>query len=105
MDNSQAPMLSNIIFGAIVHAAWKSMSKRSLANGTMDYLVEEGAILKIPFIITVIEFADDCVLFAESENELQQMVNIFHVLTARGQEISINKTRLWLCKERAQLFC
>jgi hypothetical protein len=31
------------------------------------------------FIITDIEFADDCVLFAESEKELQQMENIMHM--------------------------
>jgi len=49
----------------------------------------------ITFTETDIQFTDDCVLLTESENDLQQMLNHFHVMaTAYGQEISILITKI-----------
>jgi len=53
----------------------------------MECLWEKRATKNSPsFIMSDIEFADDCVLFAESENDLQQMVNHIHVKATAAQE-------------------
>ena len=40
-------------------------------------------------------YADDCIIFARSEESLQRMLNVFHrICTAFGMEISIAKTKV-----------
>ena len=95
-----SPMLFNIMFGAIVHAARTKYEQEGLG---VQLWQQDGVISgrrrgidnASAFIITDVEFADDCVLLAESEEDLQQMVNLFHIIaTAFGQEISIKKTKI-----------
>jgi hypothetical protein len=95
-----SPMLFNVMLGAIVHAARTKYEQAGLGvqilqNDGMLHGRRRGSTDSPTFIITDIEFADDCVLFAESESDLQQMVNHFHIIaTAYGQEISIRKTKI-----------
>ena len=68
-----SPMLFNIMFGAIVHAArtkyeQEGLGVQVLQNDGVFYGRRRGIENSPTFVISDIEYADDCVLLAESEN-------------------------------------
>jgi hypothetical protein len=99
-----SPMLFNIFFGAIMHAARKEFDANKLGVETVvkmrGRILTPRAIAVTNFhkrskVVSDIGFADDCVLCASSAEDLQRMVNILHrIARAFGQTISITKTKI-----------
>jgi hypothetical protein len=98
-----APLLFNIFFGAIIQAFHRECEKSTIALGvnfgydlcknTLDCFSANRNTKYIRLL--EILFADDCELFAESEQALQIMVEIFdRVCSAFAQELSIKKTQV-----------
>jgi hypothetical protein len=113
-----APLLFNIFFGAIINAFhaecfklkelelglkfnvdWRNnfvlnqfVNKR-IRNNKTPRKTPPGPPEAVSMRLMEILFADDCELFAESEEALQLMVDIFvRVASAFGQEVSVKKT-------------
>jgi hypothetical protein len=98
-----APLLFNIFFGAIINAFHNECQKVSTVLGVQfgfDFSKKSFECFianKHTTFTQLMEilFADDCELFAESEEALNIMVNIFdRVAMVFAQELSIPKTKV-----------
>jgi hypothetical protein len=119
-----APLLFNIFFGAIIHAFHGECNKETniklglnfnvnwrnnfVLNKFVDQRIRKQSILHRPPPESVthlmeILFADDCELFAESEEALQKMVDVFvKVSSAFAQEVSVKKTKVLVVQKCLQ---
>jgi hypothetical protein len=99
-----SPILFNIFFGAIMHAARKEWAAQGLGIQlvnrpygkilTKRKHAKESARIILKWL-TDIGFADDCVICARTPDELQKMLDIFHkIVTAFGLVISTDKTKV-----------
>jgi hypothetical protein len=110
-----SPTLFNIFFGEIIRQMKMEFQTAGLqgariqfrrtgvaVNGggrfrTNDRDIERATIFEVLF-------ADDLVLYAASEAELQQMLDIFHRLVTKfGQEVSITKTKVLIVQRRGAM--
>jgi hypothetical protein len=114
-----APLLFNIFFGAIINAFHKECEKENRLdlglkfdgnwqnNFVMNKFIKQRQSSRnrrgggvnhtsaFSFKLFEILFADDCELFAESEEALQMMINIFvRIAKAFAQEVSVKKTKV-----------
>jgi endonuclease/exonuclease/phosphatase family metal-dependent hydrolase len=96
-----SPLLFNLFFGAIVQEVCRRLNREGLRlkmrlNGNIFNLSQYDSIRNcIDVMLTELLFADDAELVAESEIDLQRMVDVFaEVCDAFGQEISIKKTEV-----------
>lgn len=104
-----APLLFNIYCGAIIRSILDKLEKLDRCGVSVRFRLE-GSIFDIKqlkskssLIMRLIElmFADDCELVAESEEDLQQMLDIFdEVSTAFSMAISIKKTEVMVIKPK-----
>ena len=106
-----SPIFFNIFFGAIINAARKEFKEKDLGvkvttrlrGGMLSSMTRaEKAVFTCPNVITDIEFADDCELCANSEGDIQDMLNIMHrITTAFGQTINVKKTKVIIVQSSA----
>jgi len=106
-DSVCAPLLFNIFFGAIIFEIDRRLGDigiklrfrvgdnildlKRMANKTGFSIINIWKIL----------FADDCALFAETEAELQIIMDMFVLVTAAyGQEVSFKKTEVLVVEPR-----
>jgi hypothetical protein len=110
-----SPILFNIFFGALIRAfeaecAQKEATSSQVLGAHIKYNLAEGFMnpttLKNPSapgvltqVLYDILYADDCVIFASSEEGLQSMMESFdRISTEFGMEIAIKKTQV-LCNK------
>ena len=110
-----APLLFNIFFGAIIKAIRVKLTSDNV--NTLKVRCALGAVPFDPFTttadrqllkateqfeITDFLYADDTVFPARSEEELQAVMDIAHlILTAFGQEISVKKTEVLIVQPKS----
>ena len=103
-----SPLLWNIFWGVVSAAIEREYANRldSKLGLTIRYKVEkemysDEEVTKIletgygTFQLTELFFADDGILYAESANDLQEMLNIFvEIAESFGLEVSVKKTKV-----------
>ena len=101
-----SPLLWNIFFGALTRAAEKEFAADTKSGVQIWYnmggkiIDGEGKTLGAirqckSTTVWLVCYADDCILFAQSEEQLQRMLNSFHrICMAFGMEISVSKTKV-----------
>ena len=99
-----SPLLWNLFFGVLTTAVEKELATDPTSgvkiwfdmNGKMIDSTAGGKIgQNKETTIWLVCYADDCIIFASSEESLQRMLNVFHrICTAFGMEISIAKTKV-----------
>jgi hypothetical protein len=124
-----APLLFNVFFGAIINAFRKECELSEIETGVslglnfdgnwrnnfvMNHLIKQRETnnrsryfggeqtRNSAFELRLLEilFADDCELFAVSEEALQKMINIFvEVASTFAQEVSVKKTKVMVVEK------
>jgi hypothetical protein len=99
-----SPILFNIFFGTIIHAAraeWKAkeLGIKLTSRPTGNMFDKRSRAKESPSTVlewlTDIGFADDCVICARCPEELQSMLDILNpIIKAFGQDISVPKTKI-----------
>ena len=99
-----SPLLWNIFFGFLTKAVEREFALDP-TSGVKIWFDMDGEMIDKTVggklgqnketTIWLVCYADDCIIFARTEESLQKMLNIFHrICTAFGMEISVEKTKV-----------
>ena len=102
-----SPLLFNIFFGAAILAILIRLEKLGVPivfsmRGEIFDLARLRRLAEVDYrLIVELMFADDCAVLAESEKDMQSIMNVFdEVCVAFGQAISVKKTEIMVIAPR-----
>jgi hypothetical protein len=104
-----SPLLFNIFFGVVINAINKKIKKMGINLITKEDIdifdvpnIKKNKVNKFKeFNLWNILFADDTLIFANSEEEMQKFIDIFNeVITAFGLELSNEKSEIMITNSK-----